>query len=80
VEAVEDDEIINRHNARSPKNRNTILESADDDDKIYVTDIKGTAEEKREEVETEDEPEETDEDELSKLGTTHRVQKLISHF
>jgi hypothetical protein len=80
VEAVEDDEVINRRNAGTPKNPNTILESADDDDDIYVTDAKGTPEEKRKEVETEDEPEETDEDELSKLGTAHRVQKLITHL
>lgn len=80
VEAVVDDEINDRRNARSPKNPNTILELADEDDEISVTDAKHTAEEKRKGVETEDEPEETDEDELSKLDTTHCVQKLISHF
>ncbi len=58
VEAVVDDEINDRHNAGSPKNPNTILELADDDDEIRVTDAKRTAEEKRKEEETEDEPEE----------------------
>jgi hypothetical protein len=73
VEAVVDDKINDGRNAGSPKNPNTILELADDDDEMYVTDAKHTAEEKRKEVETEDEPEETDEDELSKLDTTHCV-------
>jgi hypothetical protein len=76
VEAVDDNENI--HNAGTPKNPNTIIESVDDDgDDIYVTDTHGTVREKGKEAETEEEPEETDEEELSKSATTHCVKQLI---
>jgi len=78
VEEVHDEDDVRVRNAGSPKNPNTILESAEDsEDDIYVTQLEArdTAREKRKEIETE--PKETDEDELSKLATAHCVKKLI---
>jgi hypothetical protein len=82
VEAIEDDVDITCHNAGTPKNPKSILESVgdddnDDDDDIYVIKAtKGTVRNKRKEKEIEEElakkweeteePEETDEDELGK--------------
>jgi len=84
VEAVDDNENIHLPNAGSPKNPNTIIESVadDDDDDIYVTDTHGMARDTAKEAEkkgaeTEEEPEETDEDELSKSATTHCDMQLI---
>jgi hypothetical protein len=71
VEVVDDDDDAGGHNAGSPKNADTILESVNDegDDAINATQQKGKGAERaeRKDIETEDEPEETDEDELSKL-------------
>ena len=85
VEAVDDNKNIHLPNAGSPKNPNTIIESVaddDDDDDIYVTDTHGMARDTAKEAEkkgaeTEEEPEETDEDELSKSATTHCDMQLI---
>src|SRR5258705_4035836 len=78
VEVVEDDDI-GCHNAGTPTNPNTILESAndDDDDGIYVTASAGQAAEraKTKEAETEEELEETDEDELG-MAIFDRRRKL----
>jgi len=71
VEAVDDDDDGGCHNAGSPKNANTIRESVNDegDDDINVTQPKGKNAERaeRNDMETENEPEETDEDELGEL-------------
>ena len=78
VEEVHDEDNVRVHNAGSPKNPNTILESAEDsEDDICDTQLEArdTVREKRKEIETE--PEETNEDELSKLVTAHCVKKLI---
>ena len=81
VEVVEDDDDAGGHNAGSPKNADTILESVNDegDNVINATQRKGKGAEraKRKDIEMEDEPEETDEDELSKLRLIpFRVKKL----
>jgi hypothetical protein len=73
VEAVDDNENIHLPNAGSPKSV-----ADDDDDDIYVTDTHGTAKEaEKKGAEMEEEPEETDEDELSKSATTHCDMQLI---
>jgi hypothetical protein len=81
VEAVDDDDVQDRHNAGSLKNANTILESVDNDDNngIDVTQLKGKNAEgtERKDTDMEDEPEETDEDELSKLRLILLCDMLI---
>ena len=71
IEVVVDDGGAGGHNARSPKNADTILESVNDEgnDAINATQQKGKGAERaeRKDIEMEDEPEETDEDKLSKL-------------
>jgi len=76
VEAVHDDDNSTCHNAGSPKNPSTILESIYDDEDIYVTQPAMDADqvaETEEPAETK-EPAETNEEELSKspfVNTTH---------
>lgn len=80
VETVHDDEDTACHNAGSPKNSSTILESANDDDDISGTQLGETdgLRVDRQEPETEEQAE-TDEDELSKLKfkTTTHYDKFI---
>jgi len=67
VEVVDDVDDISCHNAGIPTNPNTILESANDDD-IYAAPSQATKQPKRKDTETEEEPEETDEDELGMVA------------
>lgn len=79
VEAVDNDDNINCHNARSLRNLNTILELADDNgDDIYVTNTHGTVRDKRLEAETVEESEETDEDELSQPILTTKATSNVN--
>lgn len=85
IEVVNDvDDIICR-NAGITTNPNTILESANDDDNnIYAAPSQAAEQPERKEAETEEEPEETDEDELGMVVFDNVIgEKLIlesTHF